>query len=44
MIMASAALCETKEEFREFIDNYNGELRVESRRAWDGDKLVAVIV
>ena len=33
-----------KMSFASLSDNYNGELRVESRRAWDGDKLVAVIV
>lgn len=45
MIMANnAVLCETKDEFRDFIDNYPGELRVDARRAWAGTQLVAVII
>lgn len=37
-------LCKTREEFREFINNYAGELRVEGRRAWEGDSLVALVI
>lgn len=42
--MSKVHLCESKEEFREFIDNYEGELRVDARRAYEGNKLVAVII
>lgn len=40
----NVVLCKTMEEFCEFIDNYEGELRINGRRAWDGDKLVAIII
>lgn len=37
-------LCKTRDEFREFINNYAGELRVEGRRTWEGKKLVALVM
>jgi hypothetical protein len=42
--MAGVELCKTRDEFRDFINNYEGELRVEGRRAWDGDSLVALVI
>lgn len=37
-------LCKTKDEFREFINTFGGELRIEGRRAWCNGELVAVII
>lgn len=42
--MSTVHLCESKDEFRTFIDEYEGELRVDARRAYEGNKLVAVII
>ena len=40
----STELCKNKETFREFIDTFEGELRIEGRRAWCNGELVAVII
>lgn len=40
----STELCKNKESFREFIDTFEGELRIEGRRAWCNGELVAVII
>ena len=40
----STELCKNKEALREFIDNFEGELRIEGRRAWCNGELVAVII
>ena len=42
--MAIFRFCKTRDEFIEFINNYEGELHVNGSRAWDGDRLVAYIV
>ena len=43
MTMRILKICETRDEFIDFISNYEGELHVNGSRAWDGDVLVAYI-
>lgn len=40
----NVVLCKTKDEFCDFIDNFEGELRIKGCQAWHNGILVAVIV
>ena len=42
--MSTVHLCDSKDELRTFIDEYEGELRGDARRAYEGNKCVAVII
>ena len=43
MKMRILKICKTRDEFIDFISNYEGELHINGSRAWDGDVLVAYI-